>query len=227
MKFKWTVDREAGNYDLYFVLDPENKIDELHEKWDYTNDPGGNNVGFYPIAVLEKEPEVYTAGTASIASASESDFKLLFRPVDKDDSREWLTFDEFRESMTGAPEDFRAYAKVVYSGSETLANLYLDVFRLDPDGTENRIATIFIPALFPNTEKEVSFMVSPEKMEEGKFSASLTGHGVNLSWSDNGGGDDPDKPESSSSGSSGCDAGWASVALLALPCAFLSLKRKN
>jgi hypothetical protein len=226
VKFEWTVDKSEGSYDLYFVLDPQNAIDELHENWDYTKDPGGNNVGRYPIAILNEEPAVYTAGAISTASVTESDFKLLFRPVAVGDLREWLTFDEFRESVTGAPEDFRAYAKLIYSGSETLTNLYLDVFRLDPDGTENRIATRIIPALFPNTEMETSFMVSPEKVKNGTFSASLAGHGVNLRWvKGSGGGDEPEKPESSSSSNSGCDAGFGGLALLGLA-ALCAAKRK-
>ena len=219
VKFSWMVPATlaAGEYDLYFVIDPKGEIAELHENWDSVKDPGGNNVGRYPIAVLEKEPETYTtaAGDVSIASVSESDFKMLFRPIDADDTREWLTFDEFRAELADMDEDFRAYAKVVYSGSDTLTNLYLDALRVDTDGTENRIATRVIPALFPNTERELSFIVSPKKAKNGFFTVDITGDGTALHWPKD------SNSGSSSSGSSGCDGGFGGVALLAVAAALI------
>ena len=219
--FEWTIPsdlKEGDDYDLYFVIDPENKIDELHENWDFNKDPGGNNVGCYPIAVLEKEPEAYTDATKSGVStaASESDFELLFQHPGMEDG-EWISFEQFRSELTNETDDFRAFAKVIYKGSETLVNLYLDVSRLDPDGTEKRIATKFIPALLPNTERETSFMVSPEKVKQGVFGASLSGGGnASLHWgkasdSINGG-----SSTSNKSSSGGCDAGFGGLALLGL-----------
>ncbi len=212
VKFQWTVpsDLSAENYDLYFVIDPKNEIGELHEDWDAEKDPGGNNVGRYPIAVLaeESKPYVTAAGTVSVASVTENDFKILFRPVRKDDTREWLTLAEFREELEDRDDDFRAYAKIIYSGSDTLTNLYMDVIRIDPDGSRNRIASRVIPALFSDTEREVSFMVSPEKARMGFFTVDITGDGTDLHW-----------PKDSGSGggsSGGCDGGLGGWVLLAV-----------
>ena len=229
VSFDWEVptNLSADNYDLYFTLDPKNEIIELHENWDAEKDPGGNNVGRYPIAILEKEPEAVTA-SVKIAAASESDFKILFRPIREDDEREWLTFPEFREELaraeshditasdgsTAQTKDFRAFAKVVYSGSDTLTNLFIETTRTDADGSVHRVAFRSLPALFPNTEREVSFMVSPEKLTKGTFNVSLTGDAVNLHWGKTSAG-------VGSSSSGGCNAGFSELALLALAAAFL------
>ena len=63
------------------MVDPDNKLDELHEEWDYKNDPGGNNVGRYPIAVLAEEPKAaaglaVVSGRTASAAVTEGDFKM-------------------------------------------------------------------------------------------------------------------------------------------------------
>ena len=207
VSFDWTVpDIDVNkNYVLYFILDPEGNIPELHEDWDYTNDPGGNNVGCYPIGILEKDmPDYYTASTTVSTAASESDFKLLFQHPGMEDG-EWISLEQFRSELAGETDDFRAFAKLVYSGSETLANLYLDVVRLDSDGTAARIATRIIPVMYPGMERESSFKISPEKVKKGTFSVSLSGSGTNLHWgrTSNSGG---------SGSSGGCDTLWGTSA---------------
>lgn len=57
-----------------------------------------------------------------LASVSENDFRLLFEPVRNDDRRTELTFDEFRKKAVSQAEDFRAFARIVYSGNEILTN---------------------------------------------------------------------------------------------------------
>ncbi|MCR4817836.1 MAG: hypothetical protein K5841_02630, partial [Fretibacterium sp.] len=120
------------------------------------------------------------------------------------------------DGETGKTKDFPATAKISYTGSKDLTNLYMDVLRTDPDGTENRVATRIIPALFRNTEREVSFIISPEKMEKGFFTVDITGDGVSLHW-----------PKASSGGGSsggGCNMGPGGLALLALSALFLMKK---
>ena len=214
-----------GNYDLYLVIDPENLIDELHEEWNAETDPAGNNVGRYPIAVLDNEPPVYTTAyhaPISAASVSENDFRLLFEPVRNDDTRTELTFDEFRKEAVSQTEDFRAYARIVYSGSEVLTNQYMNVTRIASDGTRERIAFRTIPAIFPNSERKMSFMVSPSVLRNSTFNVDIVGDGVNLHWSNESGSD----PEPVSSSSSGCDMGMNALIGLGL-LALFSLRAKN
>ena len=214
VSFDLTVPKDIDvnrNYVLYFILDPENVIDELHEDWDIEKDPAGNNVGCYPIGILEEDPPAYyTASSKVSTAASESDFEMVFQHPGRRDG-EWISLEQFRTELAEETDDFRGYAKVSYKGSETLANMYLDVIRLDSDGRENRIASRIIPALHPDMERESSFLVSPEKVKKGTFCVSLTGGGVNLHWGR------PSNSGSGGSGSSGgCDTGLSGAAVLVL-----------
>ena len=234
--FTWTVpnDLAPGNYDLHFVVDPDNKLDELHEEWDYKNDPGGNNVGRYPIAVLAEEPKAaaglaVVSGRTASAAVTEGDFKMTFKPVRSDDARSELTLPEFRAELLKQTGDFRAHATIRYSGSETLTNLRLTVSRVKGDGSESRVVTRTIPAIFPNTERSLSFIVSPSRMREGTLAVDLVGDkGVSLHWPRGDANDPKDPPapggKSSKSGG-GCDAGWSGLALV-LAAVFL-LKAKG
>ncbi len=236
--FTWTVpnDLAPGNYDLHFVVDPDNKLDELHEEWDYKNDPGGNNVGRYPIAVLAEEPKA-AAGLAVVsaqaarAAAKEGDFSMTFKPIRSDDTRAELTLPEFRAELLKQTSEFRAHATIRYSGSETLTNLRLTVSRIKGDGSESRVVTRTIPAIFPNTERSLSFIVSPGRMREGTLAVDLVGDkGVSLHWPRGDANDpkDPPAPGGRRSGG-GCDAaGWSALALaLAGACPFLRKGRKD
>lgn len=228
-------DITQGNYDLYFVIDPSDDIKELHEDWDPETDPAGNNVGRYPIAVLDDEPPAYsTAYGASIsaASVSENDFVLLFEPVRNDDTRTELKFDEFRKEAVKQTEEFRAFARVVYSGSEILTNQYMNVTRINPEGTLERIAFRTIPAIFPNTERNVSFMVSPELLRNSTFNVDIVGDGTNLHWQTEPGSDpdpDPDPtPNNPGSSGSGCNTGMNSlIALSFFVLSSLNMKKKH
>lgn len=187
ISFEWTVpsDIEAGNYDLYFMLDPDNSIDELHESWNYKEDPGGNNVGRYPIAILDSQT-VASASTIPqnfTASVSEKDFKIYFKPLRADDTHRELTIGKFREEVDKLSEDVRAYARIVYSGTETLTNLFMTAYKIT-NGEKNRIASRTIPALFPNYEHNVSFIISPKTIKDSSFALNLTGDNVNLHWPD-------------------------------------------
>ena len=231
--FAWTVpnDLAPGNYDLYFAVDPDNKLDELHEEWDYKNDPGGNNVGRYPIAVLAEEPKA-AAGLAVVsaqaarAAAKEGDFSMTFKPIRSDDTRAELTLPEFRAELLKQTSEFRAHATIRYSGSETLTNLRLTVSRVKGDGSRSRVVTRIIPAIFPNTERSLSFIVSPGKMREGTLAVDLVGDkGVSLHWPRGDTNDPKDPPAPGGRKSSGgCDAGFGGLALV-FTAAFL-LRRK-
>ena len=225
-------DITQGNYDLYFVIDPENLIDELHEEWNPETDPAGNNVGRYPIAVLDDAPAVYTtAYNASLnaASVSENDLRILFEPVRNDDTRTELTFDEFRKEAVSQTENFRAYARIVYSGNEILTNQYMNVTRTVSDGVRERITFRTIPAIFPNSERKVSFMVSPSILRNSTFNVGIVGDGTNLHWSSEAGSDPEPAPEpvnGTGSSSGGCDMGMNALVGLGL-LALLSLRAKK
>ncbi|NLL35958.1 MAG: SYNERG-CTERM sorting domain-containing protein [Fretibacterium sp.] len=232
--FVWEIpsDFAPGNYDLHFVVDPKNSIDELHEEWDYEKDPGGNNVGRYPIAVLAEEPKpVMRAASAGLsvrsfrAAATEGDFRMTFHPLREDDERSNLTLQDFRTELKNQTEDFRAYATLRYSGTETLTNMYVTVTRVRDDGSRSRVASRIVPALFPNTERSFSFLLSPARMREGRLEVNLTGDNVNLQWPQKADPTNPPAPGGDTSGG-GCNAGIGAIALFALLGA-VALRRKK
>ena len=249
VSFDWTIDSSytESNYRLFFVIDPDNKIDEIHEVWDvskedgqYTGDPGGNNVGYAKIAILNSEPEIVNASSggaglfhAAADNVTEDDFKMYFEPVRANDTRTRLTLNEFRAELANIKEDFIAHATVVYSGTRTLTNVYFTMTR-NRNGELSIIADRNIPAIFPNREYHCSFIVYPERLLSSTFDVSMTGDNLSLSWpkddgNDGGAGDDstPSDPvQEAGSSSSGCDMGMNTLVALSL-LALFSLRAKK
>lgn len=246
VSFDWTIGSTytENNYRLFFVIDPDNKVDEIHEVWDiskegeqYTGDPGGNNMGYANIAILNSEPEVVNASSelfhAAADDVTEDDFKMYFEPVRANDTRTRLTLNEFRAELANMSEDFVAHATVVYSGARTLTNVSFTMTR-NRDGELSIIADRNIPAIFPNREYHCSFIVYPERLLSSTFDVSMTGDNLNLSWSkddgNDGGTDDNSTPSDPAQGvgssGSGCDMGTNALIALSLLTLY-SLKMKK
>ena len=242
VSFDWTIDSSytESNYRLFFVIDPDNKIDEIHEVWDvskeggqYTGDPGGNNVGYAKIAILNSEPEIVSdsSGLSHVAAdnVTEDDFEVYFEPVRANDTRTWLTLEEFRGELANMKEDFIAKGKVVYSGTRTLTDVSFTMLR-NRSGELSVIADRNIPAIFPNKEYYFSFIVYPERLLSSTFDVSMTGDNLNLSWTKDDGADDDSTPSDSvqdlGSSGGGCDMGMNALVVLSL-LALFSLKTKK
>ena len=247
VSFDWTIDSTytESNYRLFFVIDPDNKIDEIHEVWDiskedeqYTGDPGGNNMGYANIAILNSEPEVRNASSelfhAAADDVTEDDFKMYFEPVRANDTRTRLTLNEFRAELANMNEDFIAHATVVYSGTRTLTNVSFTMTR-NRNGELSIIADRNIPAIFPNREYYCSFIVYPERLLSSTFDVSMTGDNLSLSWTNDdgndGGADDDSKPsdpvQGVGSSSGGCDMGTNALIALSLLALFSLKKNKH
>ena len=102
--------------------------------------------------------------------------------------------------------------------------------RVKGDGSESRVVTRTIPAIFPNTERSLSFIVSPSRMREGTLAVDLVGDkGVSLHWP-RGDANDPKDPPApggrSNKSSGGCDAAGGRGLALILAAVFL-LKAKG
>lgn len=212
ISFDWTVpaDMAEGNYDLYFQIDPENAIDEIHEDWNTTSgdvnyDPGGNNKGRYPFAVTAA-----VSSSASAASLSPESFALTIDGV---------SFAEFRDSLAEKTEDYRAYGSVAFNGSRTLHNVYVEIRAREKSGAthERLVASRYIPAVFPGTSGNFSLYISPDELSGLYLTFSIRCDEGYIS-SENA------KKEEDSGGSGGCNAGFG-VAALALAVALLPRRR--
>ena len=238
------LDPHEAYHDLCFVLDPDGEIEELHEEWGKEadgGDPGGNNVGRYPIGVIHSRP-MYTSGdvtcyadgsetpvrtkatAAAAAAAGEEGFTVWFEPVREDDARTRLSVAEFRQELAEQTESFRAHGWVRYNGPGPLTGLHVTVAHLESDGSRQIIARKIVPALYPDREYPFSFIVSPGTVEKEKFIIDVAGHGVSLRWPHEDErptpDDQPDDEGSSSGGGcsthAGTSAGLGGLALLAL-----------
>ena len=228
------------NYDLVFVVDPDNEIDELHEKWGKESeggDPGGNNEGRIGIGLWSARPMfisgdaknremVYADGSttpvpvtkaeSAAATAGEEGLTLWFEPIRDDDARTSLSVAEFREELAKQTKAFHAYGWARYDGRGPVTGLHVTVSHLEGDRTRHIIARKVIPALYPGKAYPFSFIVDPNTLEKEKFVIDVTGPGVSLSWSH---GDEQTTPDGGSSSGGGCTASslGALVLLLAMP----------
>ncbi|MDR1579395.1 MAG: VCBS repeat-containing protein, partial [Synergistaceae bacterium] len=221
-KFDWTVpaDMPEGRYDFYFRVDPDGEIDEVHEDWNTESgdpgyDPGGNNIGRYPFAVI--------SDSASAASSA-----ALFARSAAQDSGFTMTIDDmsvadFRASLADRTEDFRAYGTVTFHGDEPLKNAYVEV-TADAGSTAGEksarrlVANRYIPAIFPGEPENFSFMVSPSNPRYEGLAVVL--HTDNGTFST-----EIEPEELVQDGGGGCDAGFGAMALAALLCAALLCKK--
>ena len=123
----------------------------------------------------------------------------------------------------------------MYSGNEILTNQYMNVTRTVSDGVRERIAFRTIPAIFPNSERKISFMVSPSTLRNSTFNVDIVGDGANanLHWSSES--DSDSEPESEqeqeqakgvSSSSGGCDSGTAPFIALLMSVIFAARRKR-
>ena len=121
----------------------------------------------------------------------------------------------------------------MYSGNEILTNQYMNVTRTVFDGVRERIAFRTVPAIFPNSERKLSFMVSPSTLRNSTFNVDIVGDGANanLHWSTES--DSDSEPESEqeqakgvSSSSGGCDSGTASFIALLMSVIFAARRKR-
>ena len=63
-EFDWTPNIKAGSYYFYVEIDPDKKLNEVHEEKS-ENDPGGNNIGYYPFSIFDSDGKNYVPGQAN------------------------------------------------------------------------------------------------------------------------------------------------------------------
>lgn len=205
VSFDWTVPNgmAEGNYDFYFQIDPDNKLDEIHKNWNTTSgdanyDPGGNNRGRYPFAVTAEDKSARDAATRAIGTEA---FSLTVNG---------MSFDSFSNSLAGKTEDFRAFGTVSFNGDKPLHNVYVEVTARDAkDGTahERLVANRYIPAVFPGAASDFSFIVSPSKLKGHRLAVAIRCDEGYISFEK--------KPSGGSGGGGGgCNTGWGAAALL-------------
>jgi hypothetical protein len=203
-----------GRYDLYFHIDPHNAIDEIHEDWNTTTydpnyDPGGNNTGRYPFAVTEPSSNVLSVASAESDSGAAQDgsFSVVIDGMSPAD---------FRDSLSGRTEDFRAYGTVTFLGDEPLKNVYVEIVGDHPDeaGVQRLVANRYIPAIFPLEQTHFSFIASPSQMREADLRLTLSAH--NAVFPTEIDREEQDLPKQSGDSDVGCDSGFGAAGIIVL-----------
>jgi hypothetical protein len=210
VEFEWTVpaNMAQGNYDFYFQIDPDNLIDEVHENWNVTEgdpgyDPSGNNRGRYPFAVLSEAASVSSTQLGSVRAASAQDGSFTIK-IDG------MSFEDFRKSLSGRTEDFRAHGVVTFHGDESLKNVHVHIVDVSGANTQRLVLDRYIPAIFPGVPTDFSFMVSPSKLENANLLVSI--HADNATFTAEIEPEPEPEPEHSGGGS-GCSAGGGALSL--------------
>jgi hypothetical protein len=203
----WAVpaDMPEGRYDLYFSVDPDNLIDEVHEDWNATvgdpgYDPSGNNTGRYPFAVTASSSTSALSAARSALAAQDGSFTMTI---------DGMSLADFRSSLAGRTEDFRAHGTVTFRGDEPLKNVYVEVVVADAgeEKSQRLVANRHIPAIFPGESEKFSFMVSPLKLRNERITVSLNADNSSFSTELDSVSPGPVNPAPDSNSGGGCDAG--------------------
>lgn len=214
IEFDWSIpsDMATGSkYRLYAHIDPDGKIDEIHEDWDLENDPSGNNLGYVNFGVVTPDE----ARLSMLArGASERMFSVQLTNMSPE---------EFKEALSN-DENVWVDGVIAYEGKDVITNVRVDVF--DGEYTTERtnvlMASRHFPAIFPGESKNFHFLLQPDILRGRKLVIKIRGNGlpysdertVSINLGDSGG------------GSSGCAASpMGALATLLLAVVALTKRR--
>ncbi|MBQ9527343.1 MAG: VCBS repeat-containing protein, partial [Fretibacterium sp.] len=232
--FTWeeVPDLDKGLYEFYVVIDPENKIKEVHEAWSKTV-PGGNNTGYFPFGVHYGQEYAKT-------KISEKDFGIKFKSSDGKELKsklpkaasaaaddDWWSGDTYTdwESDTDLTDfvsgDTEFVFNITYQDEDLLDEAWVDVLLdMKEDGEEYTLCVLsdMIPALASGDVLSLSFNLSEEELQNGRnLRMVITDDEDSVEISLDG--------DSSSSSGGGCDTGLGCLAFLALAGGALALRR--
>lgn len=203
VSFEWTVpDGVEGEKELVVEIDPDNKIDEIHEGWDAAV-PGGNNFGYFPFSVVEYQ-------------------SLPFKAIGKDAlsiALSGMSLREFIAYAAGQPEPFDAECVITNSGGLCFVS-FLELNWTAASDKEAKSITRHVGLLGKDEERSFKFLVKPEEWRNCRRLEALfqTSSGVIKVIYDSG-------DDGTGGSSSGCNAGLSVLGLgILLPA--LIIRRK-
>ena len=219
-QIEWTVPKELnGQEELVVFIDPDNKIDEIHENWS-KEVPGGNNSGYFAFSVV---------GVTGLNAGGGDDAKVS----DFEISVDGMSMSDFIGYAAKKTEMFDAEVKITNRYVENQLILSITLSMIDSD--DNEIDTISRNVGVLNTGETYSFTFAadPEDWKDCKeLNAVLyTDDGTVTisalrSTTDDGEDESPNESPKAPGGSSGgCDSGFTLSGLI-LALSILIHKRK-
>ena len=244
-EFEWTPDLDDGIYYLFADIDPDNKIDEVHENRHASSrdktivDVGGNNMAYFRIGIASSSSPKFDRTKLEVASAGEflaADSEGYAFPYVHWVKADGLDLEDFiKQKVDGATQPVPAEVEVKYGGEYLMTEAKLIGYKLRPeskgkdvaDVTDADIGLVFVNEdfdIFPGEDHKLHFRINPVYLEDG-IGFVLQVHGeeyplTDIIYGSAGGGS-----AYSSSSSSGCDAGLGLMAGLALVSVLMMKKR--
>ena len=156
------ANKAGEHYQFYAIIDPDNNINEVHEKRDLTKDSGGNNEGYFEFSVEAGASAMTTKAAINAVrlAASNNDFELP--DITYNGYKKWSDFYDAEIANSEGP----VYLDVVITNktSYTLPDTELKAAYIDPEiwQNEQRIpSTVFGQSftLFPNEIYKFSVVI--------------------------------------------------------------------
>jgi hypothetical protein len=247
--YRWTVPdniTESGKYRIYVTIDPDDKISEVHENWNATGDPGGNNRGYIDSVGIAVSGSVSSASatetgieTARLYRAEEYTSKAASVKAEAPNVKVEITnmtpqefWDEFRAG--GRPH---IEGTIAYTGTQKLTNVYVTVVDGEMKVRERNhiLAKKHFGLIVPGESHTFAFTVrGAEYLTGDVISVYAHADGIPISdapihqwkWRESGESSDPIDPGGNTGGGSGCDVGFGTMTVL-LCAALLHAKSKK
>ena len=190
-EFEWTPNLKQGIYYLYAEIDPDHKIDEVHE--DRRNasgdiiDYGGNNMAYFEIGIANTDSIPFdrtqletqyarpaSAGKFAAADLDPSDFPYVeWVKVNGMDFRDFI-----EQEVDGQTQPVPAEVEVKYSGEYLMTDAALIGYALRPESSgkdvseisDSDIGLVFVKkhfAMFPEEDHKLHFRINPKDLENG------------------------------------------------------------
>ena len=144
LSFDFTVPEkiDPGQKELVVEIDPDNKIDEIHENWS-AKAPGGNNNGYFEFSVIAA-----TGLNAGNAEATSNDFEIT---IDGKSMADFITY------AAEKSEAFDAKCVITNKSSENHLISLLELVMIDSDDDDDGVETISWNVGVLNTGESYSF----------------------------------------------------------------------
>ncbi len=181
--FTWTVpsNLKSDNYLLWAEIDPDNKVNEVHEAWS-VDVPGGNNTGYamIPVRTLKEVENTMSGGSGKKLNAS--NFKTRRRlwkssaksaSLTDNEDGEWAYYDDSRalyDYIIAQSDDVEVEFLLDYAGDSALGDVSIELLQTlkDDDGEEFTYSYDSDSYYFDNEESaEVYAVISPEELKNG------------------------------------------------------------
>ncbi|MBQ7733439.1 MAG: SYNERG-CTERM sorting domain-containing protein [Synergistaceae bacterium] len=163
-EFEWTPDIADGVYYLFADIDPEHKIDEVHENRHASDsnktivDIGGNNMAYFRIGIASSNTLKFDRNQLEVARASDSDSdpdsesEANLSAALPDSSVfpyiEWVKADSLdiedfiEQKVNGASEPVPAEVEVKYVGEYLMNDVNLVGYKLKPEATSKDVSAV-------------------------------------------------------------------------------------